>query len=111
VAAPAFRVVLRMRVLPGRQARFEEVIGRIAARVAANPGNTGQAVFRDSADDATYHVVSDWVDGEAFWAHERDTGHRTDIAELGTVRAESSMSTMTPLPAWAGAPDATVATP
>jgi heme oxygenase (mycobilin-producing) len=98
--AQVFRAVVRMRIRPGCATSFQEAIDRVAARVGANPTNLGQAVFRDAADDRTYYVVSDWIDQESFWAHERSPEHRSEIRHLGSLREESSMSTMELLLDW-----------
>lgn len=88
-----FRVMLRMRVVPGREDRFLDIVRTVGAAVAANPSNRGQRVFRD--DTGTFHVHSDWADDESFWAHERSTEHRRLIGAMREVREDSTMTTMT----------------
>ncbi|HEX6345794.1 antibiotic biosynthesis monooxygenase family protein [Umezawaea sp.] len=87
-----FRVVLTMRVAPGREDRFLDVVRAIGAAVAANPANLDQRLFRDDA--GTFHVCSDWADAESFRAHERDPEHRRLIAGMRDVREDSTMTTM-----------------
>ncbi|MEU5050257.1 antibiotic biosynthesis monooxygenase family protein [Streptomyces sp. NPDC021096] len=93
MAEPLYRVTLRMDIQPGMEKEFEEAWLAGAARIADNPGNTGQDLSRGEGD-GTYYIVSDWVSKEAFLAYERSAGHQEHRRSLAPYRSAGEMTTM-----------------
>jgi heme-degrading monooxygenase HmoA len=89
-----FRVLLQMDVSPDHTAEFEAAWSQVAAGIAANPANLGQALMRDCEDSRRYHVLSDWTDENAFRAFERSDLHAGNRAELALYRESVTMTTL-----------------
>ena len=89
-----FRVLLTMDVAPGRAAEFEAAWSAVAAVVAADPANRGQALMRSCDQPHVYHVLSDWTDEAAFRSFERSPEHAANRTRLGPYRTGVAMTTM-----------------
>lgn len=83
------RVTLHMRVLPGREADFEDAWLRVAAATSHADGNLRQALARDG--DGEYVITSDWVSRETFGAYERSDEQDVLTAPLRALRASARM--------------------
>jgi heme-degrading monooxygenase HmoA len=83
------RVTLHMRVLPGREADFEDAWRRVAAATSHADGNLRQALARDGHGE--YVITSDWVSREAFGAYERSDSQDVLTAPLRALRASARM--------------------
>ncbi|RRQ88642.1 antibiotic biosynthesis monooxygenase family protein [Streptomyces griseofuscus] len=87
------RVVLRMEIVPGREAEFEAVwleIGRIIAR---QPANRGQVLARDEEQERpVYHVFTDWADEAGFRAFELSPEHVEHRRRLAPLRTGGTMT-------------------
>jgi heme oxygenase (mycobilin-producing) len=95
VAGPqAYRVVLRMQVLPGLQEQFEEAWSDGARAIAQERANLGQWLSRSDDEENVYYIVSDWVDEPSFREYERSERHRLHRARLHPYRSSGSMTTM-----------------
>lgn len=88
-----FRVMLRMRIWPGMEAEFERVWQEVGNSIASHPANLQQWLCR-SDEEATYYIVSDWVDESEFREFELSEQHRTFRQTLQPYRASGSMATM-----------------
>jgi heme-degrading monooxygenase HmoA len=85
------RATLRMTVAPGDGPAFEAAWRRVAAVVAANPANLGQALLRDDADPHTYLVSSDWASLDDFAAFELSPAQDRLTEPLRRLRVRAEM--------------------
>ncbi len=91
---PVFRVMLTMRIVPGREREFEETWLSIGNAVTSHPANLGQWLARSSDEPHTYLIVSDWVDEPQFREFERSDGHLRHRERLHPLREGGTMTTM-----------------
>jgi len=88
-----FRVVLTMRVHPGREAEFERTWLAASPTVTGHPANLGQWLARQDGEPATYVITSDWVSEAKFREFESHESHLAHRALLHPLRASGSMTT------------------
>jgi len=75
---PAFAVLYRWRLVPGREASFEAAWARMTERIAADAGGLGSRLHR--AADGTWAAYAQWPDRAAWEAM------ALDDAEAATLR-------------------------
>lgn len=92
--AAGYRVMLRMQVLPGRGAEFEQAWREGATMIDREPANVGQQLSRSDEEEDVYYIVSDWVDEPSFRDYETSERHREHRARLHPYRSGGSMTTM-----------------
>lgn len=59
-------VGMNYHVLPGKQADFESKFAGVIDALKAAPGHTHSTLWKDTADDASYLITSEWSDEAAF---------------------------------------------
>jgi heme-degrading monooxygenase HmoA len=59
-------VGMNYRVIPGKQAEFEEKFNAVMSALEAAEGHTTSTLWRDVGDDASYLITSEWSDEAAF---------------------------------------------
>lgn len=89
-----FRVMLRMVIHPGMEAKFEETWHQVGHTITADPANIRQWLSRDAEDQSVYYVVSDWVDERGFRKFERSEQHLEHRTKLHPFRASATMASM-----------------
>jgi heme-degrading monooxygenase HmoA len=87
------RAILSLRLKPGRQRDFEAAWLQVAEVVRQLPGNTHQALLRDTRDSASYVITSDWVDSRSFHEFERSAQQEGLTWALRELRESASMTT------------------
>ncbi len=92
--APAFRVLLHMRIHAGLEPEFERAWREVGRAVAAHPACLGQWLSRSNTDASMYYVVSDWADEAQFREFETSPAHRRQLETLRPYRSGGSMTTM-----------------
>jgi heme-degrading monooxygenase HmoA len=92
-STPPFRIMLTMRIHPGREAEFEQTWLSIGDVVTSHPANLGQWLVRSEDEPSTYYIVSDWVDEARFREFERSERHLEHRQALHPLRASGSMVT------------------
>ncbi|ORT96282.1 antibiotic biosynthesis monooxygenase [Frankia casuarinae] len=107
-STPPFRIMLTMRIHPGREDEFEQTWLRIGDAVTSHPANLGQWLIRSEEEPSTYYIVSDWVDEEQFREFEHSERHLVHRKALHPLRASASMVTGTVVAQLAGAASLTV---
>ncbi|MGX1773946.1 antibiotic biosynthesis monooxygenase family protein [Nocardia brasiliensis] len=103
IAGTVFRVMLRMEVIPGQEAAFEQAWLDGASIITDQPANLGQWLSRSTEEAAVYYIVSDWVDEASFRDYERSEQHLHHRARLHPYRSKGSMAVATVLHALTGA--------
>ncbi|MEO0528981.1 MAG: antibiotic biosynthesis monooxygenase [Planctomycetota bacterium] len=53
-------------VLPGKQGEFEEKFAGVIDALKAADGHTESTLWRDTVNDASYLITSEWSDEQAF---------------------------------------------
>ena len=91
---PGLRVLLRIRIVPGREAEFEQ-LWRTPARTV--PDNHGQQLLRLSGESGHYTVLTDWTDEPSFRAFERSPEQQAYLQRLWPMRADGEMQLLEPL--------------
>jgi heme-degrading monooxygenase HmoA len=91
---PVFRVMLRFDINPGMEADFEQTWLSIGSVITDHPANLGQWLMKDSAQDSTYYVISDWVDEPRFREFEHSDEHVEHRKKLHPYRHGGAMFTM-----------------
>ncbi len=59
-------VGMNYNVIPGKQQEFEEKFAAVMAALEQAEGHTRSNLWRDTQDDASYLITSEWSDEEAF---------------------------------------------
>jgi len=90
----AFRVMLRMQIIPGREQEFERTWYAIGGAITGHQANLGQWLSRSTDEDGVYYVVSDWVDEPRFREFEHSAEHVEHRTALHPFRSGGSMTTM-----------------
>ncbi|CAO5174793.1 putative enzyme involved in biosynthesis of extracellular polysaccharides [Frankia sp. AiPs1] len=88
-----FRIMLTMRIHPGREAEFEQTWLSIGDTVTSHPANLGQWLVRSEDEQGTYFIVSDWVDEAQFREFELSERHLHHRQMLHPLRANGTMAT------------------
>ncbi|MFI6305964.1 antibiotic biosynthesis monooxygenase family protein [Amycolatopsis thailandensis] len=89
-----FRVMLTMRIHPGRGAEFEQAWRAAGAAVSGHPANLGHRLYLDGGTEDLYYICSDWIDEEQFRAFENSPAHLEHREKLHPYRAEGSIAMM-----------------
>jgi quinol monooxygenase YgiN len=86
------RVVLHMKVKPGRGEEFITVWREIGLEIARNPACVRQVIGRGLRDPDSFVVTSDWSDHEAF--HRFEVSEEQDLltAPLRELRETATMT-------------------
>lgn len=90
----AFRVMLRLEVVPGKENEFEKAWHEGTDAVTGHPANLGQSLAREAGQDSTYIIISDWVDEPQFRAFEESPAHLEHRATLHPFRKGGSFHVM-----------------
>jgi len=92
-----FRVLLKVDVVPGKEADVERewLAGRDI--IAGHPANRGHWLCRSDSESTTYYVTSDWTDEAQFREFERSEAHLAHRSKLHPYRVGGSMATMSVL--------------
>jgi heme-degrading monooxygenase HmoA len=98
-----YRIMLTMKILPGRDREFEETWLTVGDRISRHPANLGQWFVRSQDEASTYFVVSDWTDEESFREYERSPKHEEHRKTLQPLLAGVAMLTGTVLTYLTGA--------
>ncbi|TWT88190.1 hypothetical protein Mal64_16690 [Pseudobythopirellula maris] len=59
-------VGMNYHTLPGKQQEFEEKFAAVIGALEAADGHTSSTLWKDTADDASYLITSEWSDEQAF---------------------------------------------
>ncbi|MGW1979478.1 antibiotic biosynthesis monooxygenase family protein [Streptomyces sp. NPDC001889] len=92
-ADPVFRVVLTLRIAPGRHQEFEDTWIEVGRSVARQPASIGQWLVRSLERTDTYYIISDWPDEESFRTFEKDPHHWELTGRLRELRISGTMDT------------------
>ncbi|HEY9373885.1 antibiotic biosynthesis monooxygenase family protein [Streptomyces sp.] len=95
--APGLRVLLRIRITPGREAEFEELWRGHAETVRRFPDNHGQQLLRLRGETGDYTVLTDWTDEPSFRAFEQSAEQQAYLQLLWPMRAGGEMHLLDPL--------------
>ncbi|MFJ8107279.1 antibiotic biosynthesis monooxygenase family protein [Streptomyces sp. NPDC096132] len=98
------RVLLEIRIAPGREADFEELWREHAEHVRGLPDNHGQQLYRLAGSDGHYTVLTDWTDEPSFRAFERSDAQQAYLGRLWSMREGGAMSLLEPLHRLSGTP-------
>lgn len=90
-----FRVMVRLRVHPGKGQEFESIWRQVAAGISAHPANLGQWLSRSADEECVYYITSDWVSEKRFREFEHSPEHAENRRRIAPCKAESSMTAMT----------------
>lgn len=85
---PAFRVMLRLRVLPGKEEEFERVWREVAEALRDHPANLGHRLLRSTEEDGVYYAMGDWTSEAAFRALQHSEEHAGYRRRLLPYRSE-----------------------
>jgi heme-degrading monooxygenase HmoA len=91
-AKEVVRVVLQIRVRPGREEEFDDAWGEIAEKAREVPGNRRQTLLRDRDDPATHVITSEWESREDFHRFEASREQDDLIAPLRALRVSAKQS-------------------
>ena len=59
-------VGMNYHVIPGKQADFEQKFNAVLAALRSAAGHTDSQLWKDTSDDASYLITSEWSDEKAF---------------------------------------------
>ncbi len=59
-------VGMNYHVIPGKQQDFEEKFAAVIGALKSAAGHTSSVLWKDTADDASYLITSEWSDEQAF---------------------------------------------
>ncbi|MFE9253824.1 antibiotic biosynthesis monooxygenase family protein [Streptomyces sp. NPDC006879] len=94
----AYRVMLRMEVVSGREADFEEAWRAGTEAVTGHPANLGQSLSREdprtAGESSIYVIISDWTDEERFLEFETSPAHLEHRATLHPFRKGGAFHVM-----------------
>ncbi|WP_368733307.1 antibiotic biosynthesis monooxygenase [Streptomyces alkaliphilus] len=91
------RVLLRIDVVEGREAEFEELWRTHAKHVHTLPDNHGQQLLRSRGERGRYVVLTDWTDEPTFRAFERSEEQQAYLRRLWPLRADGEMRLLEPM--------------
>jgi heme-degrading monooxygenase HmoA len=75
-------VGMNYKVLPGKQAEFEEKFAAVLGALQNAPDHQSSTLWRDVADDASYLITSEWASEQAFAAFIQSQAFR-DVTNWG----------------------------
>jgi heme oxygenase (mycobilin-producing) len=93
-APAAFRIMLRMQTIPGKEMEFEREWAAGAGLIAREPANRGQWLAKSAEEDGVYYIVSDWIDEPSFRDYEQSPRHAEHRSRLHPYRETGAMVTM-----------------
>ena len=82
-------VGMNYHVLPGKQQDFEEKFVAVLAALRSADGHTSSNLWKDTSDDASYMITSEWSDEQAFG----DFIHSQAFKDVTTWGKEQILST------------------
>lgn len=89
-----FRVMLRMQIIPGKEAEFEQTWHSIGSGVTGDSANLGQWLLKSNDEPSVYYIMSDWVNEPLFRKFEHSEAHVGHRVKLHPFRNGGSMVTM-----------------
>jgi heme-degrading monooxygenase HmoA len=92
--ATAFRVMLRLQIVPELRREFEQTWYSVGDAITGNSANRGQWLLRSSEEPDVYYIMSDWVDEPRFREFEHSPAHVEHRKKLHPFRTGGSMTTM-----------------
>lgn len=75
-------VGMNYHVLPGRQQEFENKFQAVLAALKSAGGHTSSTLWKDTTDDASYLITSEWSDEQAFMSFIQSQAFR-DVTNWG----------------------------
>ena len=75
-------VGMNYHVLPGKQREFEDKFQAVLAALQSADGHTTSTLWKDTTDDASYLITSEWSDEDAFTGFIRSQAFR-DVTNWG----------------------------
>ncbi|MDX3377992.1 antibiotic biosynthesis monooxygenase [Streptomyces sp. ME02-6991-2A] len=96
-ATAGLRVLLRIRIAPGREAEFERLWLAHSATVRAFPDNHGQQLLRLTGEPGAFTVLTDWTDEPSFRAFEQSPEQQAYLLKLWPMRVGGEMHLLEPL--------------
>ena len=82
-------VGMNYHVLPGKQQDFEEKFVAVLAALRRADGHTSSNLWKDTSDDASYMITSEWSEEQAFL----DFIHSQAFKDVTTWGKEQILST------------------
>jgi heme-degrading monooxygenase HmoA len=82
-------VGMNYHVLPGKQADFEQKFAAVIDALKAAEGHSSSTLWKDTSDDASYLITSEWSDEQAF----RDFIQSQAFRDVTTWGKEQILST------------------
>jgi heme-degrading monooxygenase HmoA len=82
-------VGMNYHVLAGKQQDFEEKFRDVLAALRSAEGHTSSSLWKDTADDASYMITSEWSDEQAFSDFIRSQAFK-DVTNWGKEQILSS---------------------
>ena len=82
-------VGMNYHVLPGKQQDFEEKFVAVLAALRSAEGHASSNLWKDTSDDASYMITSEWSEEQAFL----DFIHSQAFKEVTTWGKEQILST------------------
>jgi heme-degrading monooxygenase HmoA len=75
-------VGMNYHVLPGKQQEFENKFQAVLAALKSAGGHTSSTLWKDTTDDASYLITSEWSDEQAFMSFIQSQAFR-DVTNWG----------------------------
>jgi heme-degrading monooxygenase HmoA len=75
-------VGMNYHVLPGKQQEFEDKFQAVLAALQSAGGHTSSTLWKDTTDDASYLITSEWSDEQAFMSFIHSQAFR-DVTNWG----------------------------
>jgi heme-degrading monooxygenase HmoA len=75
-------VGMNYHVLPGKQREFEDKFQAVLAALKSAGGHTSSTLWKDTTDDASYLITSEWSDEQAFMSFIHSQAFR-DVTNWG----------------------------
>jgi heme oxygenase (mycobilin-producing) len=93
-ADTTFRVMLRLQIIPGKEADFEKTWHNVGSRITDQPANRGQWLLKSNDEPSVYYIMSDWVNEPLFREFERSQEHVMHRRKLHPFRNGGWMAAM-----------------
>ena len=84
------RVILVMKVKPGKEEEFERAWRGVAERARRIPGNVRQTLMRDPGSESTFAIATEWESREAYTQFEVSADQDELTAPLRALRESAS---------------------